>query len=105
MYVNFYSDLGRCLEIAVAQRQAFFFSAIVFIRHADDPRPLIAEGEWSGEIIPVNISPKGDQGFGYDPIFYLPTLGKTAAELSPTLKNTLSHRGQALQTLLTKLKR
>jgi XTP/dITP diphosphohydrolase len=70
---------------------------MVLLRHADDPRPLVAEGLWRGEIA---RAPRGANGFGYDPLFYLRDLGKTAAELDPALKNRISHRGQALQKLL-----
>ncbi len=64
------------------------------MRHADDPQPIIAEGEWHGEILPAA---RGDGGFGYDPLFYVPEFGKTAAELDAAEKNRRSHRGQALQ--------
>ena len=70
------------------------------VRHADDPEPLIAEGRWHGEIVDT---PRGEGGFGYDPYFFLPEQGCTAAELDPSLKNTLSHRGQALRQLLKQL--
>ncbi len=83
-------------------RNAHFVSVIVFVRHADDPQPLIAEGEWHGEIL---NSARGDSGFGYDPLFYLPEFDKTAAELDPATKNAVSHRGQALQALVAKLRR
>ncbi len=88
-------DLG-----AGALRSAHFVSIIVFVRHADDPRPIIAEGEWHGEIIEA---PRGDAGFGYDPLFYLRDLGLTAAELEPAEKNRRSHRGQALARLVARL--
>ncbi len=68
----------------------------------DDPQPLIAEASWPGEIIDVA---RGTQGFGYDPFFFLPDQGCTVAELAPALKNTLSHRGQAMQALLQQLAR
>ncbi len=83
-------------------RNAHFVSVIVFVRHADDPQPLIAEGEWHGEIL---SAARGDSGFGYDPLFYLPEFDKTAAELDPATKNAVSHRGQALQALVAKLRR
>ncbi len=73
----------------------------MFVRSADDPCPIVAQAFWQGEIA---TTAKGEHGFGYDPYFYLPELGKTAAELSPTEKNRLSHRGQALQKLLAELK-
>lgn len=84
------------------QRAAHFVSVIVFVRHADDPQPLIAEGEWHGEILPAA---RGDNGFGYDPLFYVPEFDKTAAELDAAIKNGISHRGQALQSLVARLKR
>jgi len=83
-------------------RAAHFVSVIVFVRHADDPQPLIAEGEWHGEII---AEQRGAGGFGYDPLFFVPAFGKTAAELEPAVKNGISHRAQALQSLLASLRR
>lgn len=83
-------------------RSAHYTCVIALVRHADDPEPIIAEGRWSGEII---ITPRGDGGFGYDPYFYLPALGKTAAELAPEDKNKISHRGQALAALAARLVR
>lgn len=82
------------------QRRAYFCSVVVLVRHADDPRPLIADGEWHGQILPAA---RGEGGFGYDPMFWLPELGQTAAELDAALKNTLSHRGAAMRHLLTRL--
>jgi XTP/dITP diphosphohydrolase len=67
------------------------------LRHPENPRPLVADGIWRGEIA---RSPRGANGFGYDPIFYLKDLGRTAAELEPDHKNRLSHRGIALRKLL-----
>ena len=84
-----------------ADRSAHYVAVLVFVRHADDPQPLIAEGEWHGEILEA---PRGDGGFGYDPLFWLPALNATAAELAPEQKNNLSHRGMALQQLIAKLK-
>lgn len=81
-------------------RRAWYHAVLVFVRHADDPQPLIAEGSWHGEIA---LAPRGDGGFGYDPIFWLPERGCTSAELDLTIKQTLSHRGQALRALLTRL--
>jgi len=82
------------------QRRAYFCSVVVLVRHADDPRPLIADGEWHGQILPAA---RGEGGFGYDPLFWIPELDQTAAELDATLKNTLSHRGAAMRHLLTRL--
>jgi len=84
-----------------SDRRAHFVSLIVFVRHADDPQPIIAEGEWHGEILEAE---RGSAGFGYDPLFYLPELGKTSAELSSTEKNRRSHRGQALARLVERLR-
>lgn len=81
-------------------RRAYYYAALVLTRSADDPQPLIGEGLWWGEIIEA---PRGNGGFGYDPYFFLPALGRTAAELTPEEKNRLSHRAQALQALLGKL--
>ncbi|WP_374347479.1 RdgB/HAM1 family non-canonical purine NTP pyrophosphatase [Chitinimonas sp.] len=83
-----------------ADRRAFFYAVLVLVRHADDPRPLIAEGRFDGELI---AEPRGAGGFGYDPYVWVPTLGKTVAELSPEEKNPISHRGKALAELLEKL--
>lgn len=82
-------------------RRAHYVCVLVFVRHADDPQPIVAEGEWHGEIIDA---PRGDGGFGYDPYFLLPDLGVTAAELDATEKNRCSHRGLALQHLIERLK-
>lgn len=77
-----------------------FICVLALVRHKDDPLPIIAQGHWTGEILDT---PQGDNGFGYDPLFYLPSLAKTSAELDKATKNRLSHRGQALQTLLNVL--
>jgi XTP/dITP diphosphohydrolase len=82
------------------QRSAHYVCALVMIRNADDPEPLIVQTQWYGEII---AEAKGNHGFGYDPHFYLPELGKTAAQLEPAIKNQISHRGLALQNLLRQL--
>jgi len=81
-------------------KSAYYYCVLVFVRHAEDPQPVIAEGRWQGELI---TKPRGEGGFGYDPHFLLPALGKTAAELSAEQKNELSHRGQALRALMAKL--
>ncbi len=82
-------------------RRAHYYCVITLVRHPDDPQPLIAEGSWHGEIIDT---PRGENGFGYDPYFYLPEFGKTGAELDPDHKNAISHRGQALDLLVRKLR-
>ena len=83
-----------------AERHAFFYCALVLARHAKDPAPVLAEGLWPGEI---TTSPKGSKGFGYDPVFYDPRTGKTAAEMELSEKNQISHRGKALVCLKNKL--
>ncbi len=86
---------------AHADKSAYYYCVLVYVRHADDPQPVIADGRWNGEITPTA---RGGNGFGYDPHFYIPSLGKCVAELSPAEKNGLSHRGQALRALVEKLK-
>lgn len=81
-------------------KRARYVCALVFIRHTNDPEPIIASGTWNGEIID---SPRGANGFGYDPFFFLPDLGQTAAELTPALKNKISHRALAMQELMLKI--
>ena len=79
------------------ERSAYYACVMVFLRHPRDPRPLVAEGIWRGEIA---HAPRGSNGFGYDPLFLLKEFGKTAAELAPDHKNRISHRGIALRKLL-----
>ena len=79
-----------------AARTARYQCVIVLVRAADDPRPLIARGSWEGRIL---TAPRGDNGFGYDPLFYVPTHDCASAELAPEVKNGLSHRGHALRAL------
>jgi len=83
-----------------SDRRAHFVSVLVLVRSADDPQPIIAEGEWHGEIL---TTPRGAEGFGYDPLFYVPAQCMTAAELDADTKNRLSHRGQAMQQLIDRL--
>ena len=82
-------------------RRAHYVCVLVFVRHADDPQPIIAEGEWHGEIVDT---PKGENGFGYDPYFFVPEKGCTGAEMSSADKNAMSHRGKALRQLMAQLK-
>ena len=82
-------------------RRAYYYCALVLVRAADDPQPIIAEGVWVGEIL---SAPRGTGGFGYDPLFIDVKLGKTGAELDSATKNKISHRGQALQQLMIKIK-
>ncbi|EFE24747.1 XTP/dITP diphosphatase [Edwardsiella tarda] len=84
-------------DIPTGQRQARFHCVLVYLRHADDPTPLVCHGVWQGEIA---TAPCGEGGFGYDPLFFIPALGCTAAQLSREQKRAISHRGQALQQLL-----
>ena len=85
----------------VTDRRAHYYCVLVLVRHADDPQPLIAEGEWHGEIAHEE---RGDGGFGYDPMFWLPEFGKMSSELTRDEKHAISHRGKALNVLLEKLK-
>ena len=82
-------------------RGAHYYCVIVLVRHADDPQPLIAEAEWHGEIL---REPRGSGGFGYDPLFLIPELGKTGAELAAQEKNAVSHRGRALVKRVARLR-
>jgi XTP/dITP diphosphohydrolase len=84
------------------QRSARFQCVLVYLRHADDPTPLICQGSWEGQIL---RAPQGEEGFGYDPLFFVPDEGCSAAELPAARKNELSHRGQALRCLLSALRR
>ena len=84
-----------------SDRRAFYYCALVLVMHADDPHPLIADGEWHGEVIDT---PRGVGGFGYDPYFWLPAYSLTAAELPAEIKNKISHRGLAMQQLAQKLR-
>jgi XTP/dITP diphosphohydrolase len=87
----------RLLSKLGEERKAYYCCVLVMLRHPEDPRPLVAEGIWRGEIV---RAPRGQNGFGYDPLFYLNELGKTAAELDPDHKNRISHRSIALRKLL-----
>ena len=83
-------------DVPEAQRTARVFCCIVYLRHALDPAPLIAQAAWEGRIL---TAAQGTNGFGYDPLFFVPTHGCTSAELDPAEKNRISHRGQALHQL------
>lgn len=93
-------NLERLLErlegVPECRRTARYRCVVVYMRHDKDPMPLVAQGTWEGQIV---SEPRGENGFGYDPIFYVPDLGQCAAELAPEVKNALSHRGQALAEL------
>ncbi|NNE06010.1 MAG: RdgB/HAM1 family non-canonical purine NTP pyrophosphatase [Xanthomonadales bacterium] len=88
-------------DLQGAERAAFFQCVMVYARHEADPVPLIASGQWWGEIAP---EPLGEGGFGYDPLFWLPGLSKTSAQLQAGEKNQVSHRGKAMRRLLAQLK-
>ncbi len=88
--------LADLTDVAEAERTARFQCVVVYLRHAADPTPLICHGTWEGRIL---TAPRGDNGFGYDPIFWVPTHQCSSAELAPEVKNQLSHRGQALRQL------
>ena len=88
---------AKLLRALGEERAAHYVCVLVLLRHAADPRPVVAEGLWHGEIA---RAPRGTNGFGYDPLFYVPALGRTAAELAPAEKNRISHRGRALAKLI-----
>lgn len=83
-----------------SNRKAHFYCVLVLVRSANDPQPIIAEGEWPGEILEEQ---RGADGFGYDPLFFVPSQNQTAAELDSEVKNQLSHRGLAMQKLIERL--
>ncbi len=85
----------------VEERTARFQCLMVYLRHAEDPTPVICQGTWEGVILEA---PRGENGFGYDPVFFVPSEGCSSAELDPATKNRLSHRGQALAKLVRYLK-
>ena len=92
--------LREMAGVPAGKRGARFHSTIVLLRHATDPQPLVVEGSWEGVILDA---PRGDVGFGYDPIFFDPILSAGAAQLPPDIKNRVSHRGQALARLRERL--
>lgn len=81
-------------------RTARFWCVLVFMRHADDPTPIICQASWEGQIV---TEPKGENGFGYDPVFFVPETGCTAAQLPAAIKNQQSHRAKALKLLIERL--
>lgn len=97
---NIQKLLTELKDVPDEERQASFHCVLVFMSHENDPIPLICDGKWSGKILRV---PKGEAGFGYDPIFYVPSKKKTAAELPLTIKNSISHRGKAIKLLIYSL--
>jgi len=94
---NLYKLLAALEGLPDERRGARFQCVIAYLRHAEDPTPLICQGTWEGWIL---AAPRGANGFGYDPVFYVPDEGVSSAELAPETKNRLSHRGQALRKLL-----
>ena len=93
--------LAALRDVPDEHRIAHFHASIVLLRHATDPQPLIAEGSWHGRIL---HAPRGDGGFGYDPVFLDPELGVSAAEVEPAVKHRISHRGRALAVLHAQLR-
>jgi XTP/dITP diphosphohydrolase len=92
--------LDNLRDVPEAQRTARFQCLIVYMRHGKDPTPIICQGTWEGRIL---FEPVGDNGFGYDPVFYVPEEACSAAQLDSDVKNRLSHRGQALRKLMSAL--
>lgn len=99
-HANIDKLLDTMRDVPAAQRTAHFHAVVAVLRHADDPQPIIAEGRWPGLILEAR---RGDGGFGYDPVFFDPEHGRSAAELDPALKNRISHRGRALAVLKQRL--
>lgn len=93
--------LKKVAATGAARPSARFQCVMVYVRSENDPAPVIARGTWEGFIVP---EPRGKNGFGYDPVFYVPAYQCTSAELPPEIKNKISHRARAIQELLTKLK-
>ncbi|WP_110654293.1 RdgB/HAM1 family non-canonical purine NTP pyrophosphatase [Salinicola halimionae] len=93
--------LAALKDVAEGMRTARYWCVLVYLRHADDPVPLIVQSDWKGDILAY---PRGNGGFGYDPLFWIPESGMSVAELSGDEKNRLSHRGRALQALMEQLK-
>ena len=94
--------LDALRDTPTESRGAYFYCAVVLLRHADDPMPLICEGTWEGRILDA---PRGHRGFGYDPVFYDPLMGLAAAEMDLGSKHRVSHRGHALMKLRWALSR
>jgi XTP/dITP diphosphohydrolase len=92
--------LTELRDVPVENRQAEFHCVLALLASADDPVPIICHSTWRGVVL---TTPRGTNGFGYDPVFYIPSLDKSSAELEPTVKNSVSHRSKALQSLITLL--
>jgi len=97
---NLEKVLREMRDVPDAERSARFICVMVYLRHADDPTPIIAQGSWEGRILRQAV---GDNGFGYDPIFWVEQHQCSSAQLAPEVKNALSHRGQALRALSQQL--
>jgi XTP/dITP diphosphohydrolase len=97
---NLQKLLDDLIGVPEQERSARFQCLLVYLRHEFDPTPIICQGTWEGRIL---IEPRGANGFGYDPVFFVPTHDCSSAELPPEIKNKLSHRGQALRALVTTL--
>ena len=97
---NIIKLLDAMTDVPKDKRQAKFLCVLVYMRHSDDPTPIICQGEWVGEI---TTEQQGENGFGYDPIFWVKQQNCSSAQLSPEQKNILSHRGKALKLLLAQL--
>lgn len=97
---NLQKLLADLEKVPQEQRTARFQCLLVYMRHAQDPTPRIYQGTWEGRI---TFEPRGESGFGYDPVFFVPSHNCTSAELAPEVKNALSHRGQALRLLVADL--
>ncbi|RFA31167.1 non-canonical purine NTP pyrophosphatase, RdgB/HAM1 family [Alkalilimnicola ehrlichii] len=92
--------LKNLADVPQTERGAQFHAVVVYLRHAEDPIPIISHGQWPGRVL---TAPRGSNGFGYDPLFFVPEEHLSAAELDPVSKNRLSHRGQAVRQLLAQL--
>ncbi|HCC80235.1 MULTISPECIES: RdgB/HAM1 family non-canonical purine NTP pyrophosphatase [unclassified Methylophaga] len=98
---NIEALLEAMKDVPETERTARFQCVVVFMRHAEDPTPLICQGSWQGQILQ---SPLGDEGFGYDPVFWVSETDCTAAELSPEQKHAISHRGKAMRQFMEEFK-
>ena len=98
---NSEAQLEAMKDVPETERTARFQCVVVFMRHAEDPTPLICQGSWQGQILQ---SPLGDEGFGYDPVFWVSETDCTAAELSPEQKHAISHRGKAMRQFMEEFK-
>lgn len=98
---NIHALLAAMKDVPESERTARFQCVVVFMRHAEDPTPLICQGSWQGQILQ---SPSGEEGFGYDPIFWVSETDCTAAELTPEQKHAISHRGKAMRQFMEEFK-